>query len=121
MADLTRSDIQHAVQEALHQVSNDVAHITHVVDGMNRVSQDLHTLASRLTNLEQSVHQMQNSLVNNTARSSSGTDTHITQLIQEMNTLRSRFTVVEQFSKQMSDYVQSQIDRDREDRQYRTG
>jgi len=122
MADLTRADVQHAVQEAMHHVSNEVAHIAHVVDGMNRVSQDVRNLTARLGNLEQSVHQVQNVLASTSGRSSTGgLESQVAQLMQEMNDLRTRFTVVEQFSKQMSDYVQSQIDRDREDRQYRTG
>lgn len=121
MADLTRADVQHAVQEAMHHVSNEVAHIAHVVDGMNRVSQDVRNLTTRLGNLEQSVHQMQNVLASTPTRSPGGLETQAAQIIQEMNDLRSRFTAVEQFSKQMSDYVQAQIDRDREDRQYRTG
>ncbi len=119
MADLSRADVQRAVQDALHHLSNEVSHISHVVDGMNRVSRDVQALSTRLMNLELAVHQMQNTVAN-TLGHNPATDPQNMQLSQAINDLRNRFTAVEQFSRQLSEYLHDREAQDKEDTQYRT-
>lgn len=117
MADLTRADVQHAVNDALHGVQNDLSRMSHIIDGMNRVGQDVKSVAHQLTNLEQTVNRIQNTLANAPGRSG---DPAIMQLQQDIADLKTRFTAVEKFARDMSDYMQARKHTDEEDRQYRT-
>lgn len=119
---ISRADIQHAVQSALHDVRNDVARISHVVDGMNRVARDVQDLSRRIQNLERNVNQIQNT-VTNTLGYSGGSrhpDPRIAAMSGDIYNLKLRFTAVEKFAEQMSLYVRRRYEEDEAERQYRT-
>lgn len=119
---ISRSDIQHAVQSALHDVRNDVSRISRMIDGMSRVSQDVRDVAHRLTTLEQEVRQIQNTVANTLGRPTTRRypDPYIVGMANEIRDLKIRFSAVEKFSLQMSDYLRQRTLLDEEERQYRT-
>lgn len=119
---LSRADIQHAVQSALHDVRNDVSRISHVIDGMNRVAKDLQDLSRRVQNLERNVNQIQNT-VSNTLGYSGGSrhpDPRLSAMSGDIYNLKLRFSAVEKFAEQMSLFVRKRYEAEEEDRQYRT-
>lgn len=119
---INRSDIQHAVQSALHDVRNDVSRISRMIDGMSRVSQDVRDVAHRLTSLEQEVRQIQNTVANTLGRPTTRRypDPYIVGMANEIRDLKIRFSAVEKFSLQMSDYLRQRTVLEEEDRHYRT-
>lgn len=119
---INRSDIQHAVQSALHDVRNDVSRISRMIDGMSRVSQDVRDVAHRLTSLEQEVRQIQNTVANTLGRPTTRRypDPYVVGIANEINDLKIRFSAVEKFSLQMSDYLRQRTLLEEEDRHYRT-
>jgi hypothetical protein len=122
MADISRADIQHAMQNALHSVRNDVSRISHVIDGMNRVGQDVKDLQHRLTNLERDINQIQNTVANTLGRPATRRypDPYIVSMVNDINELKVRFTAIEKFAGQVSDYLRQRNEEDNEDRQYRS-
>ena len=122
MAELNRSDIQHAVQSALHDVRNDVSRVSRMVDSMSRVSQDVQDLSRRLMSLEQEVKQIQNTVANTLGRPTTRRypDPYVVGIANEINELKIRFSSIEKFAAQMSDYIRRRDAADLEDRQYRT-
>lgn len=119
---INRSDIQHAVQSALHDVRNDVSRISHVLDGMNRVGQDVKDLSRRLSSLEQNVNQIQNVVANTLGRpvAKRYPDPYIVGIANELNELKIRFATIERFAQQMGEYVRQRELQALEDKQYRT-
>lgn len=122
MAELNRSDIQHAVQSALHDMRNDVSRVTRMVDGMSRVSQDVQDLSRRLMSLEQEVKQIQNTVANTLGRPTTRRypDPYVVGIANEINDLKIRFSSIEKFAAQMSEYIRRRDAQDLEERQYRT-
>ena len=123
MADtINRSDVQHAVQNALHDVRNDVSRMSHTVDGMNRVGQDIKDLSRRLAALEQCINQIQNVVANTLGRpvTKRYPDPYVVGIANEINDLKIRFATIERFAQQMSDYIRLRDAQDQEDRQYRS-
>ena len=122
MAELNRSDIQHAVQSALHDVRNDVSRVSRMVDGMSRVSQDVQDLSRRLMSLEQEVKQIQNTVANTLGRPTTRRypDPYVVGIANEINDLKIRFSSIEKFAVQMSEYIRRRDAQDLEERQYRT-
>lgn len=122
MADnISRADIQHAVHSALHDVRNDVSRISHVLDGMNRVAQDVQDLSRRIQRLERNVNQIQNTVVNTLGYSGGQRhpDPRLAAMMSDLNNLKLRFSAVEKFAEQMSLYVRKRHNLEDEDRQYR--
>lgn len=119
---ISRADLQHAVQSALHDMRNDMSRISHVLDSMNRVGQDMRDLSRRIANLEKDVNQIQNTVANTLGRPSTRRypDPYVVGIANEVNDLKLRFTSVERFASQMSDYIRKRHEQDDEDRQYRT-
>ncbi len=119
---ISRSDIQHAVQSALHDVRNDVSRISSMVNNMSRVSQDVQDVSRRLMGLEQEVRQIQNTVANTLGRPTTRRypDPYVVGIANELNDLKIRFSAVEKFATQMGEYVRNRNDQDNEDRQYRT-
>lgn len=119
---INRTDIQHAVKSALHDICNDVSRISHVLDGMNRVGMDVKDISRRVSKLEQDINQIQNIVANTLGRpiTKRYPDPYIVGIANELNDLKIRFTAVERFAGQMSDYIRKQEEAKREDRQYRT-
>ena len=119
---ISRSDIQHAVQSALHDVRNDVSRISRMVESMSRVSQDVRDVAHRLNTLEQEVRQIQNTVANTLGRPTTRRypDPYVVGLANDLTELKIRFSSVEKFAAQMSDYIRKRHEQDDEDRQYRT-
>ena len=122
MAELNRSDIQHAVQSALHDMRNDVSRVSRMVDGMSRVSQDVQDLSRRLMSLEQEVRQIQNTVANTLGRPTTRRypDPYVVGIANEINDLKIRFSSIEKFAAQMSEYIRRRDAEDLENRQYRT-
>lgn len=123
MADsISKSDIQHAVQSALHNLRNDVTRVSHIVDVLPRMAQDINDLSRRVAKLEKDINQIQNTVANTLGRPTTRRypDPYIVGIATEVNQLKLRFTSVERFAAQMSDYVQKRSAQDEEDRQYRT-
>ena len=122
MAELNRSDIQHAVQSALHDMRNDVSRVSRMVDGMSRVSQDVQDLSRRLMSLEQEVKQIQNTVANTLGRPTTRRypDPYVVGIANEINDLKIRFSSIEKFAAQMSEYIRRRDAQDIEERQYRT-
>lgn len=122
MAELNRSDIQHAVQSALHDMRNDVSRVSRMVDGMSRVSQDVQDLSRRLMSLEQEVKQIQNTVANTLGRPTTRRypDPYVVGIANEINDLKIRFSSIEKFAAQMSEYIRRRDAQDLEERQYRT-
>ena len=122
MAELNRSDIQHAVQDALHDVRNDMSRVSRMVDGMSRVSQDVQDLSRRLMSLEQEVKQIQNTVANTLGRPTTRRypDPYVVGIANEINDLKIRFSSIEKFAAQMSEYIRRRDAQDLEERQYRT-
>ena len=122
MAELNRSDIQHAVQSALHDVRNDMSRVSRMVDGMSRVSQDVQDLSRRLMSLEQEVKQIQNTVANTLGRPTTRRypDPYVVGIANEINDLKIRFSSIEKFAAQMSEYIRRRDAEDLEERQYRT-
>lgn len=123
MADsISKSDIQHAMESALHGVRNDVSRIAHTVDGMNRVSQDVKELAHRLVVVEQSVNNIQNVVANTLGRPTTRRypDPYIVGIANELNDLKLRFASIERFAQQVNEYMRSQVSAAEDDRQYRS-
>lgn len=119
---ISRADIQHAVQSALHDVRNDVSRISRMVDSMSRISQDVQDVSRRLANLEQEVRQIQNIVANTLGRPTTSRypDPYIVGISNELNDIKIRFAAVEKFATQMSEYVRHRNEEDNEKRQYRT-
>lgn len=122
MGDISRSDIQHAVQSALHDVRNDVSRISRMVDGMSRISQDVQDLSRRLITLEQEVRQIQNTVANTLGRPTTRRypDPYVVGIANEINDLKIRFSGIEKFAAQMSEYIRRRDAQDLEENQYRT-
>lgn len=123
MADsISRSDVQHAVEDALHSVRNDVSRIAHTVDGMSRVGQDVKDLSHRLVVLEQSINQIQNVVANTLGRPTTRRypDPYIVGIVNDLNDLKIRFVAIERFAQQVSGYLRSVEISSEEDRQYRS-
>jgi hypothetical protein len=122
MADISSADIQHAMQNALHGVRNDVSRISHIVDGMNRVGQDVKDLSRRLSSLEKDVNQIQNIVANTLGRpvTKRYPDPYIVGIANDINELKIRFAAIERFAQQMSDYIRKREEQADEDRQYRS-
>ena len=122
MADISSADIQHAVQNALHGVRNDVSRISHIVDSMNRVGQDVKDLSRRLSSLEKDINQIQNVVANTLGRpvTKRYPDPYIVGIANDINELKIRFAAIERFAQQMSDYIRKREEQADEDRQYRS-
>jgi predicted nucleic acid-binding Zn-ribbon protein len=122
MAELNRSDVQHAVQSALHDMRNDVSRVSRMVDGMSRISQDVQDLSRRLMSLEQEVRQIQNTVANTLGRPTTRRypDPYVVGIANEINDLKIRFSTIEKFAAQMSEYIRRRDAQDLEERQYRT-
>lgn len=119
MADMSSADVQHAVQSALHGIRNDVSRISHIIDSMNRVGQDVKDLSRRLASLEQDINQIQNTVANTLGRPTTRRypDPYVVSMMNDIGELKLRFTAIEKFAQQMSEYIRQ---RDDDDRQYRT-
>ncbi len=118
---ISRADIQHAVQSALHDMRNDVSRISHLLDGMNRMTMDVADLSRRMQNLERNVNQIQNT-VTNTLGNSGGSrhpDPRIAAMANDLNNLKVRFFAVEKFADQMSNYVRQRYEQEEQDRHYK--
>lgn len=118
---ISRADIQHAVNSALHDMRNDVSRISHLLDGMNRMNMDVAELARRMQNLERNVNQIQNTVVNTLGNSggSRHPDPRIAAMANDLNYLKARFFAVEKFADQMSNYVRQRYEQEEQDRQYK--
>ena len=121
MADISSADIQHAVQSALHGVRNDVSRISHIVDSMNRVGQDVKDLSRRLSMLEKDINQIQNVVANTLGRPTTRRypDPYVVAMVSDIQELKARFSAIEKFAMQMSDYLRRHSEAENEDRQYR--
>jgi len=110
------------MQNALHGVRNDVSRISHVIDGMNRVGQDVKDLQHRLTNLERDINQIQNTIANTLGRPTTRRypDPYVVGMVNDIGELKARFTAIEKFAGQMSDYLRQRSEEDDEERQYRS-
>lgn len=119
---ISRADIQHAVQDALREVRNDVTRVSRMVESVGRMSQDIQEISRRLTSLEQEVRQIQNTVANTLGRPTTSRypDPYVVGIANEINGLKIRFSSVEKFAVQMSDFVRRRTDQDEENRQYRT-
>lgn len=119
---ISRSDLQHAVQSALHDVRNDVSRMSHMVDNVNRICQDVQDVSRRLSALEQEVRQIQNTVANTLGRPTTRRypDPYVVGIANEINGLKLRFSSVERFAAQMSDFVRRRYEQDEESQQYRT-
>jgi archaellum component FlaC len=122
MAEMSRADIQHAVQSALHDVKNDVSRISNMINGVGQMSQDLQNVSRRLMSLEQEVRQIQNTVANTLGRPTTRRypDPYVVGIANEINSLKIRFSSIEQFASQMSEYIRRRDQQDLEDKQYRT-
>lgn len=121
MADISSADIQHAVQSALYSVRNDVSRISHIIDGMNRVGQDVKDLSRRLSALEKDINQIQNVVANTLGRPTTRRypDPYVVAMANDIHELQARFTAIEKFATQMSEYLRRRNEVDNEDREYR--
>ena len=120
MADISSADIQHAVQSALHGVRNDVSRISHIIDGMNRVGQDIKDLSRRLMILEKDINQIQNVVANTLGRPTTRRypDPYVVGMVNDIQELKARFSAIEKFAMQMSEYLKHRSETEDEDRQY---
>ncbi|TXG76992.1 hypothetical protein E6P97_02550 [Patescibacteria group bacterium] len=86
---ISRSDIQHAVESALHAMRNDVSRISHIVDGLNRTGQDIRDLARRLQALEQTTGQIQNTVAHTLGRPTTQRypDPYVVSMMNDINDL----------------------------------
>lgn len=122
MADgISQSDIQHAVDNALHDVRNDVSRISHIIDGLNRTGQDIRDLTHRLQSLEQSVNQIQNTVANTIGRPLNRRypDPYVVSMMNDVNDLKIRFGAVEKLIEPLTEYLRRRNEREAEDEQYR--
>lgn len=123
MADnISRSDIQQAVKAELHGIRNDVSRISHVLDGMNRLTRDVQDLVHRMQSLERNVNQIQNTVINTLGNSQGKRhpDPRIAAMWAEMHEVKVRFSAVEKFAAQMSDFMRKRYEQTEDDRSYRT-
>jgi hypothetical protein len=122
MGEISRSDIQHAVQSALHDVRNDVSRISRMVDSMSKVAQEVHDVSRRLAALELEVRQIQNTVANTLGRPTTRRypDPYVVGIGNEVTELKLRFTSVERFAQQMGEYIRKRDEQDLQERQYRT-
>ena len=119
---ISKSDLQYAVDSALHTVRNDISRISHVIDGLNRTAQEIHDVTRRLQALEQSIGQIQNTVAHTLGRPTTQRypDPYVVAMMNDVNDLKVRFTAVEKFMAQMGEYISQRNARDDEDRQYRS-
>jgi len=119
---ISRNDLQHAVQSALHDIRNDVSRMSRMADNITRMAQDVQDVSRRLTTLEQEVRQIQNTVANTLGRPTTSRypDPYVVGIANEINGLKLRFSSVEKFASQMSDFVRRRYDEEEENRQYRT-
>lgn len=122
MADgISQSDIQHAINNALHDVRNDVSRISHIIDGLNRAGQDIRDLTHRLQSLEQSVNQIQNTVANTIGRPVNRRypDPYVVSMMNDVNDLKIRFSNVEKLIEPLTEYLRRRNEQEAEDEQYR--
>lgn len=119
---ISRSDLQHAVQNAMHDIRNDVSRMSRMVESVNRIAQDVQDVSRRLSALELEVRQIQNTVANTLGRPTTQRypDPYVVGIANEINGLKLRFSSVEKFAIQMSDFVRKRYDQEEENRQYRT-
>jgi hypothetical protein len=112
MADLSYSDVQRAVQDGLRNMQVDV----------QRLSGQMVTVSQQSDAIQQMVQQLYAQLAR-LERQSRGhnprTELGTAQLARDVQELKIRFVIVERFCQDMSKYVQAQIDKELEDKQYR--
>lgn len=119
---INRSDVQHAVQNAMQGMRNDVTRISHIVDCVPRTAQDVRDVTRRLQLLENDIRQIQNTVANTLGRPVNRRypDPYVVNMANEIHDLKIRFAAIEKFAIQMSEYVRLNNERVKEDRQYRT-
>lgn len=119
---INRSDVQHAVQNAMQGMRNDVTRISHIVDVLPRTAQEVRDLSRRISLIEKDINQIQNVVANTLGRPVNRRypDPYVVSMANEIHDLKIRFAAIEKFAIQMSEYVRLNNQRVKEDRQYRT-
>ncbi|HEX8389935.1 MAG TPA: hypothetical protein VF597_00770 [Candidatus Saccharimonadales bacterium] len=119
---INRTDIQHALSSALHDVRNDVSRMTHIIETVPRLAQDVRDLSRRMACIEQNVNQIQNIVANTIGRPVTNRypDPYVVGMVNDLTSLKQRFSAVEKFAVQMADYVRLQNQRLQDDKEYRS-
>jgi len=117
MAELNYSDVQRAVQDGLRNMQGDVQRLSNQVAVISQQSQFIDDIQHAIQLMYTQLARLEGQTRRHDPRSEQGT----AQLTRDIQELKGRFVTVEKFCLDMSKYVQNQIDKEDEDRQYRAG
>lgn len=115
MADLSYGDVQRAVQDGLRNMQADVARLSGQVSTISQQSQFIDDIQALVQRLAGQLSRLEIQTRRHDPRSEQGT----AQLARDVQDLKIRFAAVERFCQDMSKYVQTQVDKEAEDQQYR--
>ncbi len=116
MTELSYGDVQRAVQDGLRNMQADVQRLNSQVSQISQQSQLIDRIQQTVQQLEAHVTR----LSQETRRHDPISEQATAQAARDMQDLKTRFVVVEKFCQDMSRYVQSKLEEDQEDKQYRT-
>jgi len=115
MGDLNYGDVQRAVQDGLRNMQGDVQRLGNQVAIISQQSQFIDDIQHAIQLMYAQLARLENQTRRHDPRSEQGT----AQLTRDIQELKARLITVERFCLDMSKYVQLQIDKELEDKQYR--
>lgn len=106
MADLSKSDVQQAVNDATRNLHSDVQRLLNHASQIDDINRSVHNLQMEMRNIERVQQQ------------TVGFDQRLLGLLSEVRDLRIRITNIEKFCADMSAYMRARHEREEEDQQF---
>lgn len=109
MAELTRQDIQQAVQVGIQRVQGDV----------QRLASDMSSMSNKIQMLGEVQRELQ-ALQGQAYRHDPRSEQSMIQLQRKVSDIKAKVDAIERFCREMSEYFRARDDFEREDREYRS-